>query len=209
MEYFSPSRIAFYSGALRNTFDALGSWPDDAIELTADEVAMYQSATPPSGSVLGADAAGRPCWVAEPETPIAEVARLRRDAIEAALQAAFAAGMPYTLPDGTEDVVQTRPDQDEANLLGLAIEARDLRTEGETGAVMSLRAKSNLVYTLTPEQMIALTDAAKTFKQGLLAKSWQLKDRITAAEKASDREVLESIAWTDEVTTEHTIEENA
>ncbi|WP_110710525.1 DUF4376 domain-containing protein [Salinicola sp. CR57] len=133
-------------------------------------------------------------------TPISEIAQRRRAEIESALSAVLAVGMPYTLPDGTDDVVQTRPDQDEANLLGLAIEARDLRTSGETGAVMALRAKSNTVYTLTPAQMIALTDAAKTFKQGLLAKSWRLKDAITAAEAAGDREALEAVTWDTDTT---------
>lgn len=128
-------------------------------------------------------------------TPIGEIADRKRAEIEAALSSALAAGMAYTLPDSTEDVIQTRPDQDEANLLGLAIEARDLRTAGETDAVMSLRAKSNAVYTLTPEQMIALTDAAKAFKQRLLAKSWQLKDAVSAAEAVGDREAIEAIRW--------------
>ena len=100
-------------------------------------------------------------------------------------------------------------DADEANLLGLAIEARDLRIAGEIGAVMSLRTKSNTVYALTPEQMIALTDAAKAFKQGLLARSWQLKDTIATAEAAGDREAIAAIAWDAEATTEHTTEEKA
>ncbi|OLO05106.1 DUF4376 domain-containing protein [Salinicola socius] len=134
--------------------------------------------------------------------PLAVMARRKRSEIEAALSAALAAGMPYPLPGDTDDVIQTRPDQDEANLLGLAIEARDLRTAGETGAVMSLRAKSNTVYALTPEQMIALTDAAKEFKQALLAKSWQLKDAVTAAEAAGDRTALEAITWNTDTTIE-------
>ncbi|KFF48785.1 hypothetical protein GY26_12330 [Gammaproteobacteria bacterium MFB021] len=127
--------------------------------------------------------------------PIAELANRQRAAIETALATALRAGMSYTLPDGSEDVIQTRPEEDEANLLGLAIEARDRRTAGDTEANMALRAQSNTVYTLTPEQMIALTDAAKAFKQGLLAHSWQLKDAIAAAEAAGDREAIEAVVW--------------
>lgn len=127
--------------------------------------------------------------------PIEEIAADARARIEQGLATRLAAGMPYTLPDGSEDVIQTRPDKDEANLLGLAIEARDLRTAGETGAVMSLRARSNIVYTLTPKQMIALTDAAKAFKQRLLTKSWELKDAVSAATEAGDREAIEAVTW--------------
>ncbi|WP_242495576.1 hypothetical protein [Salinicola tamaricis] len=43
--------------------------------------------------------------------------------------------------------------------------------------------------------MIALTDAAKAFKQGLLAHSWQLKDAIADAEAAGDREAIEAVGW--------------
>ncbi|WIX33324.1 DUF4376 domain-containing protein [Salinicola sp. JS01] len=128
-------------------------------------------------------------------TGVFRLANRQRAAIETALATALRAGMPYTLPDGNEDVIQTRPDEDEANLLGLAIEARDRRAAGDTDASMALRARSNTVYSLTPEQMIALTDAAKAFKQGLLAKSWQLKDAITAAEAAGDREAIQAVVW--------------
>ncbi|WFF40761.1 DUF4376 domain-containing protein [Salinicola endophyticus] len=126
---------------------------------------------------------------------IESLAFRQRGIIESALAAALRAGMPYTLPGGSEDVIQTRPEEDEANLLGLAIEARDRRAAGDTDASMALRAQSNTVYSLTPAQMIALTDAAKAFKQGLLAHSWQLKDAIAAAEAAGDREAIEAVVW--------------
>ncbi|WP_251978567.1 DUF4376 domain-containing protein [Salinicola avicenniae] len=132
--------------------------------------------------------------IAERKLPIADLAAAKRAEIESAYAAALATGLPYTLPDGTEDVIQTRP-EDESNLLGLAIEARDLRTAGETGAVMSLRAQSNRVYTLTPEQMIAATDAAKAFKKAQLAKSWQLKDAVSEAERNGDRDAIEVVSW--------------
>ena len=98
------------------------------------------------------------------------------------------------MPDGTADVVQTRP-EDEPNLLGLAIEARDLRDAGETDAGQVLRAQSNKLYAMTPDQMIALTDAAKAFKKRLLAHSWMRKDEIEAALKAENHDALEAITW--------------
>ncbi|WP_164999512.1 hypothetical protein [Salinicola tamaricis] len=64
--------------------------------------------------------------------PISTLANRQRAMIESALAAALRAGMPYTLPDGSEDVIQTRPEEDEANLLGLAIEARDRRAAAAT-----------------------------------------------------------------------------
>ncbi|MBR9880786.1 MAG: DUF4376 domain-containing protein [Gammaproteobacteria bacterium] len=129
-----------------------------------------------------------------PVEPIEELATRQRAKIDAALAAALAAGMPYTMPDGTDDVVQTRP-EDEPNLLGLAIEARDLRDAGVTDAGQVLRAQSNKLYAMTPPQMIAVTDAAKAFKKQQLAHSWARKDEIKAALEASDRAALEAIDW--------------
>ncbi|WP_157956925.1 tail fiber assembly protein [Salinicola aestuarinus] len=195
--YFSPSKSVFLAAEFRDSYETAGSWPDDAVPVSAEEFKEYGAKAngKPEGKVMGAGQNGRPAWVDKPALSLAELSAQKNIAIKSALQADLVAGMTYTLPDGTEDVIQTRPDQDEANLLGLAIEARDLRTAGETGAVMSLRAKSNTVYSLTPEQMIALTDAAKEFKQTLLVKSWALKDRITDAEAAEDRAALEAITW--------------
>ncbi|OLO03335.1 DUF4376 domain-containing protein [Salinicola socius] len=192
---FSPSTKQFFPAELISVYTAAGTLPADVIDISAETFDEFVSTEKPAGKVVGADAAGTPVWVDSPLDPISDIAQRQRRMIDKALDAALAAGMAYTLPDGSDDVIQTRPDQDEANLLGLAIEARDLRTAGETGAVMSLRAKSNTVYSLTPEQMIALTDAAKEFKQALLAKSWQLKDAVSAVLEAGDRAALEAITW--------------
>ncbi len=129
-----------------------------------------------------------------PPESLENLADRKRAAIEAGLASALYAGMLYTMPDGTDDVVQTRP-EDEPNLLGLAIEARDLRDAGETDAGQVLRAQSNKLYAMTPPQMIAVTDAAKAFKKQQLAHSWARKDEIKAALEASDRAALEAIDW--------------
>lgn len=56
-----------------------------------------------------------------PPKPITDLAADKIDTIEQALQAELTGGMTHTMPNGTSDVVQTRPG-DEPNLLGLAIE---------------------------------------------------------------------------------------
>ena len=129
-----------------------------------------------------------------PPEPLEDLADRKRAAIEAGLAAALYTGMLYTMPDGTDDIVQTRP-EDEPNLLGLAIEARDLRDAGVTDAGQVLRAQSNKLYAMTPTQMITVTDAAKAFKKQKLAHSWACKDEIKAALEAGDRAALEAIDW--------------
>ncbi|MBY6029966.1 DUF4376 domain-containing protein [Halomonas sp. DP8Y7-1] len=109
----------------------------------------------------------------------AQQAALRR--INAARDATLADGLPYTMPDGTGDVIQMQA-EDRQNLMGLAIDARDQVTAGETGAVQEFRARSNTRYALTPAQMIDLTDAALLHYKDVMAQSWDRKDAIEAVE---------------------------
>ncbi|MFI9653962.1 hypothetical protein ABGV17_04420 [Guyparkeria sp. GHLCS8-2] len=141
------------------------------------------------GIEMPADALDSP-----PPKQIADLATDKIDTLEQALQAEFDGGMTHTMPDGTADVVQTRS-IDEPNLLGLAIEARDLRDAGETGGVLQLRAQSNVVYSLTPQEMIDLTDAAKAFKKQWLTHSWGKKDAVRTALSADDRAGIEAVTW--------------
>lgn len=129
-----------------------------------------------------------------PVVPLEEVAKEKRQEIDSSRDTTLQAGMSYTMPDGTQETVQTRA-QDESNLLGLAIEARDLKAEGVTDSVLTLRVESNRNYQLTPQQMIELTDAAKNHKKLILAKAWQLKDAVDAALAAEDREAIEAVEW--------------
>lgn len=129
--------------------------------------------------------------VTPPEPTLDELKQRKRNEINGALSAALRDGMSYSMPDGTEEVVQTRP-SDEPNLIGLAVEARDLRAGGETNPVMMLRVQSNANHQLTPQQMIDITNAASAFKKQQLAHSWALKDQIDAATTPED---LDLIQW--------------
>lgn len=132
--------------------------------------------------------------------PLEDFATRQRREIETALSAELAAGLPYTMPDGTADVVQMQA-EDRQNLMGLAIEARDLVAAGETGAVQAFRAMSNTIYPMTPSEVIAMTDQAMAHYKQLLEYSWDRKDAIAAA-LADDiltddekRAAIEDVTW--------------
>lgn len=135
-----------------------------------------------------------------PPEPLEDLAARQRAAIAAALAEALAAGMPYTMPGGTEDTVQMLA-EDRQNLLGLAIEARDLKAAGETDPVQEFRAASNTRYPMTPDQIIALTDADLGHYKALLQQSWDRKDAIDAAladDTLTDdekRAAIEAVTW--------------
>lgn len=130
----------------------------------------------------------------KPVEPLADLATRKCREIEAAMDAELAEGFPYTMPDGTDDVVQIRI-EDRQNLLGLAIEARDLQTAGITDPVQEFRAKSNIRYPMTPAKMITMTDAALDHYKALLQKCWNRKDATNAALAAGDRAAIEAVEW--------------
>lgn len=120
-------------------------------------------------------------------------ARQRRE-IDAARDAAFAAGMPYTLPDGSNDVVQTRP-QDQTNLISMSVKAERLVADGVTDPVMPFRGEKNVDHLLAPADMVAMTDAAQAHILAIYQQSWARKDAIDAALAAKDREGIEAVVW--------------
>lgn len=130
----------------------------------------------------------------KPLVPLGDVATLKRAEIATALADALAAGMAYTMPDGSEDTVQMLA-EDRQNLLGLAMEAERLKASGVTDAAQEFRGLSNKRYPMTPDEVIAMTDAALSHYKALLQSSWDRKDAIDAALEAGDREAIEAVAW--------------
>lgn len=114
----------------------------------------------------------------------------KRWEINAERDAAFDTGLPYDIA-GVPDVVQTRL-EDKVNLLGLRVEARELEAEGVTDAVMPFRGLNNIERLLTPTEMVAMTNAALAYIQGVYKKSWDLKDAVSDAATIAE---LEAIEW--------------
>jgi len=66
---FSPSSGNFYAADLRHSYEASGTWPTDAVDVS-DDVWETFIGNPPSGKVLGA-VNGAPGWVVAPPMPVA------------------------------------------------------------------------------------------------------------------------------------------
>lgn len=192
--YYSSSTNTFYPDELQEAYQAAGSWPEDAVAVTDEEWQVYSIGQPPAGHRRGGDENGHPAWVPEDPVPLEELAMAKRAEVEAAMEAELAEGMPYTMPNGEDDVVQMLTD-DRQNLLGAGIEARDLKAVGITGPAQEFRARSNIRYPMTPAEMTALTDSALGHYRALLNKSWNLKDAIDTALATKDRNAIEAITW--------------
>ncbi|SDK67786.1 DUF4376 domain-containing protein [Billgrantia gudaonensis] len=187
--YYSKTLGGFASKAMH----------DDAVRLSKQRYSELLEGQA-KGQRIVPDGQGRPTLADPPAPGIDTLAARKRREIATALADALAAGMPYTMPDGTEDVVQMRA-EDRQNLMGLAIEARDLKAAGVTDAVQEFRAASNTRYPMTPDQVIAMTDDAMAHYKQLLQRSWDRKDaidEILADEAMSEdekREGVEGITW--------------
>lgn len=62
----------FYPYAVRDVYEAAGTWPDDGVDVTHDIASEYQD-VPPIGKMRGVDANGAPCWVDVPPPSHAEL----------------------------------------------------------------------------------------------------------------------------------------
>lgn len=63
---YSPSENAFYAVALKSTYDANNTWPNDALDIS-DESAAEFMAEPPEGMIRVVGNDGYPAWEVKPE----------------------------------------------------------------------------------------------------------------------------------------------
>lgn len=69
---FSGTTLGFYLPQMKAAYKDAGTWPEDAIEMTALEKETYWNKQPPEGKQLGANTEGRPAWVDIPPPTAAE-----------------------------------------------------------------------------------------------------------------------------------------
>jgi hypothetical protein len=191
--YYSATENSFFPSSLKSRYIESKSWPKDVIEVTTEEWRTYGLETPPEGMQRGADETGRPAWVPTPPEPLDTLAARKRTEIDTARDAAFAAGLPYSIA-GEPDVVQTRP-QDQINLLGLSAKAQRLIAAGQEDETFTFRGLSNVNRTLAATEMDALALAALAHIESIYQQSWGRKDAIDAALEAGDREAIEAVTW--------------
>lgn len=79
--FYSPRDCGFVFLSERDAYDAAGTWPEDAVEVTEDEWQMYGQQPPPPGMRRGSDDKGRPAWIQPIVTPTeaSEQERVWRD----------------------------------------------------------------------------------------------------------------------------------
>lgn len=76
---YSSSKNAFYSYEWKDEYDAAGTWPADAVDVS-DDIWKEYSAEPPVGKVLSSDASGMPVWI---DKPAPQNSELRKAALSA------------------------------------------------------------------------------------------------------------------------------
>ncbi|QMB01794.1 DUF4376 domain-containing protein [Escherichia fergusonii] len=62
MYYYSPSVNSFYPSELKESYIALGSFPDDAVEVDDEVFVEFSTSEAPSGKVRVAGEDNLPCW---------------------------------------------------------------------------------------------------------------------------------------------------
>ncbi|WP_249977610.1 tail fiber assembly protein [Vreelandella olivaria] len=189
---YSATENGFYPEEFKTSYVTAGNWPNDLIEITPDEWETFQS-LPPEGHELGSDPEGRPKWVPLPPENLRDLAERKRRELDAARDAAFAAGLEYDF-NGEIDVVQTRP-EDQINLLGLSAQAQRLIAAGQPDSTLTFRGLKNVNRELTATEIDSLTLAALGHIEDIYQHSWELKDMLQAALLDGDREKIEQLFW--------------
>jgi len=67
--YYSARDCGFLFLSERRAYDAAGTWPDDAVEVTAEHWQEFGQTAPPAGMRRGSDDQGRPAWITPKVTP--------------------------------------------------------------------------------------------------------------------------------------------
>ncbi|WP_372373242.1 hypothetical protein ACDI10_16380 [Vreelandella venusta] len=118
-------------------------------------------------------------WVLIDSVPLSDVQRRAHEArkqVDEWRDSALNSGMLYTMPGGTKDIVQTRP-EDRLNLIALNVNS-EVMVAAEVTTSISFRGLSNTTYQLTPAEMRDMTMAALAHIEGIYKKSWEIKDEL-------------------------------
>lgn len=89
--YFTAKEVGFYDSNIKNAYHRAGTWPDDALEISDADHALY-SGQPPSGKMLGSEN-GMPAWVDMPPQTTEELtatAELKKASFRAVADSAIA-----------------------------------------------------------------------------------------------------------------------
>ena len=184
--YYSASTGLFYSSELFGS-----KLPKDAVAISDQE---HQALLNGQGQKrIVSDGNGKPVLAAlEPET-LQKLAERKRRELDQARDDAFAVGLKYNF-NGEIDVVQTRS-QDQINLLGLSAKAQRLIAAGQPDATLTFRGGNNVNHDLTATEINELTLEALGYIESIYERSWEVKDRLAAAEKNGDRDTISSLTW--------------
>lgn len=207
--YWSPSKEAFLPSVLYGTLKlhvpsadddgALVEIPNPDCKLPQDaipvETATYEQALAAreQGKRVLAGDDGHPVITDPPAETLEQLASRKRRELDAARDAAFAAGLEYDF-NGEPDVVQTRP-QDQINLLGLSAKAQRLIAAGQPDATLTFRAGDNVNRELSATEIDALTLAALGYIESIYEHSWSVKDRLDELVKKGDKDAIEQLVW--------------
>ena len=71
---YSASTNAFYPKAMQSVYEAAGTWPTDAVDVTDQEAETYMG-MPPLGQMRAAGPDGHPTWVDLPPPTLADQAQ--------------------------------------------------------------------------------------------------------------------------------------
>ena len=184
-KYFSATKNSFFPIELKTVYEASGTWPADAVEVTVEEWEAYGQGEPPEGMQRGANDVGRPAWVPIPPPDLPTLAIRQRAAVDAASVAAL------------DQVRSDYPDYEQLSWERQEREARD----GGGPLIQAIADARGLPLEELINRIIAKADAYQQAAGVVIGRRQALRDQIDAIEADEDldddakREAIEAVTW--------------
>jgi len=104
-------------------------------------------------------------------------------------------GAAFTVAGVADPIpLQGRP-LDQTVYLALLMRAQGFKAAGVTTAVLNVRAGNDVIFTLTPDQMMSLVMQSMTWFESVMAVSWAMKDSTGAFPQGIPTDYTDNAHW--------------
>jgi len=104
-------------------------------------------------------------------------------------------GAAFTVAGVADPIpLQGRP-LDQTVYLALLMRAQGFKAAGVTTAALNVRAGNDVIFTLTPDQMMSLVMQSMTWFESVMAVSWAMKDSTGAFPQGIPTDYTDNAHW--------------
>ena len=177
--YYSKTTNGFYPAEMRQDYEKAGTWPDDAIELTEQEVETYQGKQPPVGKQLGS-VDGRPAWVDLPKPTLEQLVASKSQEIDSKAQQ-YIDSLTPKYPEFEKLTFEKQEQEARAYLADSAV---------DTPVLTAIATARGLTVAELATRVVTKADQLTQLASVVAGKRQAYQDRLTAATTVEEVEAI-------------------